>query len=1052
MDTSQEQLAEDLAALRTRLSDLENTLQEKDQQLSDLQAKYERYRLVSLAARDAFGDWDIVNDRMWCSQAMRAAFGIGEYIENVYAWFIQSIHPDDRESVKGHMDQLLNSDRVSDETEFRVKIANGDYVHLLFRSFIQRDSDGKPKRMIGLATDNTDHKNLISEWRRSEERYRTIIEDIEDGYHETGLDGKFMFCNQACARNMGRTREEVIGLSSWSTMPDEATARKVRRQYEKVFSTGKAIQRFEHDIVSKDGVRKTLETSISLMTDPKGRPVGFRGTSRDTTERKRAEEELRRYADEISDLYHHAPCGYHSLGPDGTFLRINNTELAWLGYTSEELIGKIKWSDLLTPEGIKIYEKTFPVLKSRGWSDSIELEVIRKDGTRFPVLLNATAVKDSEGRFIMSRSTLFDITERRRMENELHENEQLYWTVLDQSNDGVMMSRNGKYIYANQKFLDTYGRTMDEVIGKQVGTYSHPEDRTEISKATKLVTTGKSVPRYEIRGVKPDGSITYLEVTTIPVIYKGERAGFTYLRDISVRKAAERALKESEEKHRSIIENIEDSYFEVDLAGNYTFVNDATCRIHGRSRHELIGLNNRSYSNPDEARRIYHEFKKMYRTGNSCIISDYEIIRSDSTKGYLELRASVIRNAAGQLVGARGIGRDVTERKLLEDEKKKLTERLNHAQKMQAIGTLAGGIAHDFNNILASIMGFTELAKIRLLQPDLHDYLDQVLNSCARAKDLVNQILTFGRKREKEVQVIDLNPVLHEVSKLLRATLPATIDIKTDAGSNPHTVLADTTEIHQILMNLSANAAYAMRERGGVLKIRMSHMEINNSNSGAFPDLRPGRYVEVSVQDSGEGIDQNTMGQIFDPFFTTKERGKGTGLGLSVVYGISREAGGTVTVKSRPGEGSNFCVYLPAAGSGLEQPVEKPMTIPGGTERILFVDDEEMLAAVGKEMLEHLGYTVVSTHSSLKAFELFRTEPERFDLVITDMTMPSLTGIALSEELMKIRPDIPIILSTGFSDLITEEEAKRAGIREFFMKPFSLGQIARGIRKALQKE
>ena len=440
----------------------------------------------------------------------------------------------------------------------------------------------------------------------------------------------------------------------------------------------------------------------------------------------------------------------------------------------------------------------------------------------------------------------------------------------------------------------------------------------------------------------------------------------------------------------------------------------------------------------------------MYRTGIPVTIMDYEIIRKDGGHRNLEVSASPIMDAAGKITGARGIARDVTDRRKMEQEKKRLTERLNNAQKMEAIGTLAGGIAHDFNNILASIMGFTELVKIQLKQEDLHDYLEQVLKACARAKDLVNQILTFGQKREKEIKPVNADLVVGEVVKLLRATLPSTIEILPGIKPKSHTVLADTTEMHQILMNLSTNAAHAMREKGGRLEICLDHLEVNEANARLYPDLNAGKYVALTVGDTGEGIEPKNLSRIFDPFFTTKERGKGTGLGLSVVYGIIREYGGTVAVRSERGKGSVFSVYLPAVEHEFEPVQDAHTPIPGGKETILFVDDEEMISKIGKEMLEHLGYDVVSTTSSLNAVELFRADPTRFHLVITDLTMPHLTGIDLARELLEIRPEIPIILSTGYSELITEEDAKKMGIREFFMKPFSLQQMAEGIRKALK--
>lgn len=925
---SRERLLEELKALRLELAKLQDARQEQDRRILEIQKYYGRFRQACLASRDSFGDWDIVNDSMWCGEGMQASLGVPERIGNVFNWLVQIIHPEDRERMTLHLKQLLDSDQVWDESEFRVLTGQGAYKDIIFRTFLTRDEDGKPLRMIGLAADNSRRKKMEAELRQSGERYRTIIENMEDGYHEVNLKGNFLFFNNACAVNLGCAPEEMTGVSAYSVLPDEQTVRKVEEACGDVLRTGgRSVRRVEHDILRKDGLRRTIECSISLIRDESGRPSGFRGVSRDTTERKRAEEELKKYADEISDLYHNAPCGYHSLNTDGVFVKINDTELLWLGYAREEIVGKKRWTDLLTPEGIVTYEKTFPVLKKKGRIDNVEIDILRKDGSSIPVLLNATAVSDESGNFIMSRATLFDMTERRRTEAE---------------------------------------------------------------------------------------------------------------------------LRKSEEKYRTIIESMEDGYFEIDLKGNYTFVNEALCKKSGRSREELLGMNNRIYTLPEQAGRARKMFKHMYETGKAITIMDYDVIDKNGAVRTLDVTASPIFDSSGKPVGARGIGRDVTERKRMEEEREKISERLNHSQKMEAIGTLAGGIAHDFNNILASIMGSAELIRLRSDQPGLDPYLDRILKSCDRAKDLVNQILTFGQQKERETKEINLNDLMADVVKLLRATLPVTIEIRRNLEAKPHYVLADPTEIHQIFMNLSANSAYAMRTKGGFLELTLRNISVDSRNAGDYPDLKPGTYVELGIRDNGEGIDPVNIGRIFDPFYTTKERGKATGLGLAVVYGIVKEYGGNIAVRSERGKGAVFSIYLPSIEPEPEV-VKIDESIPGGSESVLFVDDEESLAFTGVEMLRHLGYDAVGATNSREALDIFRENPDRFDLVITDLTMPNLTGIDFAKELMKIRPGLPIILSTGYSELITEEESKKIGIREFFMKPYSLEQMAQGIRRALKQ-
>ncbi len=384
-----------------------------------------------------------------------------------------------------------------------------------------------------------------------------------------------------------------------------------------------------------------------------------------------------------------------------------------------------------------------------------------------------------------------------------------------------------------------------------------------------------------------------------------------------------------------------------------------------------------------------------------------------------------------------------------EEEKTLLTRQLNQAQKMEAIGTLAGGIAHDFNNILSAIIGFTEMTRLKVDQPPLRRHLDHVLNACERARNLVAQILAFSRATELELKPVDISFIAKEAVKLLRATIPSIIEIRFKSAANIHTVRADPTRIHQVLINLCTNAAHAMREKGGVLEVELENIEITAGSAPTGLDVKPGPCVVLTVRDSGIGIPPDVMHRIFDPFFTTKEKGEGTGLGLSVVYGIVKGFGGSITVDSQPGAGATFKVYLPAITDMAEVRPETEEPLVGGREHILFIDDEEMLMEMGRYLLEELGYRVTPVADSTKALELFRAQPGQFDLVITDMTMPGMTGADLAREMLKLRPDLPIILCTGLSEIINEEKAMAMGIREFVMKPLNLRKIAELTRKAL---
>jgi PAS domain S-box-containing protein len=445
-----------------------------------------------------------------------------------------------------------------------------------------------------------------------------------------------------------------------------------------------------------------------------------------------------------------------------------------------------------------------------------------------------------------------------------------------------------------------------------------------------------------------------------------------------------------------------------------------------------------------------------------CMASDYSslsiipISYEDKILGAIHIadraKAKIPRKMVEFIESIQPLVGEALHRLNLEQERQSLELQLHRSQKLEALGTLAGGIAHDFNNVLAAIIGFTELTKDRVTEGSREwKYATRVLEAGIRGRELVKQMLAFSRQTEQEKKPLQLRSIIKESVKFLRASLPTTIGIRLNVKSESGLVMADPVQIQQVLMNLATNGAYAMREKGGVLEIELSDFSVAAAD-GNHDGIGPGLYMKILIRDTGEGIPADVIEKIFDPFFTTKKVGEGTGLGLSVVMGIIKQSNGYVTVESRPGSGSVFCIYLPKLmETPLPDDVARDEMVPTGHERVLFVDDEEALVEVGSELLGELGYEVVAKSNSREALAVFRLDPSAFDLVITDQTMPYLTGLQLAREIGGIRSDIPVILCTGFSHLVDAEKAKAAGVRAFAMKPLTKREISKTIRKVLDE-
>jgi len=643
-----------------------------------------------------------------------------------------------------------------------------------------------------------------------------------------------------------------------------------------------------------------------------------------------------------------------------------------------------------------------------------------------------------------------EVDDLKRTKDALRESEARYRELVDNIQDGVFILQDEKIIFANESLAQMIGYPVTELVGRQFNDLIVPEDAEMVLERYRRRQAGDRVPgEYEFRTLHKDGRTHIMVNINVGIIqYGGKVASIGTVKDITAKRRAEEALRESEERFRTFFNTIPDAVTIIRAVDGVCLdVNEGFSQISGWLREEVIGRTaefTKIWVDPQDRVRFIDDISANGQTTN--LEARFRLKNGDVITGLFS--AKLIRLQEDSYIIT--ITRDVSELKKAQKEKEELEIQLRQAQKMEAIGTLAGGIAHDFNNILAALMGYTEMAQFDIpKESPARQNLGQALKAAHRAKDLIKQILAFSRQTERELKPIRLQAIIQEALKLIRASLPTTVEIHPDLKAESDLVLADPIQIHQVVMNLCANAHQAMQEQGGDLFVALSAIELNGQELAEHPEINPGSYLKLTVRDTGCGMAPETLERIFDPYFTTKARGKGTGLGLAVVHGIISDHGGSIKVASRLGRGTTFEILLPRIDADVASPPEADLAFPTGTERILYVDDEEQLVEMAVKMLTHLGYRVVSCKSSLDALETFKAEPDGFDLVITDMAMPKMAGDRLTREILKIRADVPIIICTGYSSVMDRAKAEAIGVAGYLMKPLAIKDLAVAVRQVL---
>ncbi len=928
------------------------------------------------------------------------------------------------------------------------------------------------------------------ELRESEEKYRSIVDNMEEGCYEVDLAGNITFCNDALGRILGYGQNEMLGMHYRSFM-DEANAMKVSKTFDSVLFAGKPVRDAEWDFTTKEGTVGNVQASVTPVRDSGGKTCGFRGIVRDVTKQKQTQEALQRAHDELErrvqertaelvetsnelrqqirdrtlaeaafresekrfrTAFHTSPDSINiSRLDDGVYTDINEGFTAISGYTREDVIGKSAFDINLWHDPTD-RERLVAGLKEAGYVKNLETKFRRKDGSIGTALVSAKVMSlDGEPHLL---SVTRDIEDWRKTQDALRESEQRLELALTGADLGLWdwNVQTGEAVF-NRRWAEMLGFVPEEVE-PHVRSWEkllHPEDVPTVMHALDSHLNGP-IPAYETEHRLRTKSGDWLWVLARGKVVNRDpqgkplRAVGTHL-DITTRKSAEMALRQSEEKYRKILETIADGYHEADLAGNLTLVNDSMCEILGYSREELIGMNYRNLMDEHNAQLTFQAYNEVYRTGVSNPEFSYQAFRKDGTRRDVSLSIALIRDSAGTPAGFRGIFRDITERRHLE-------EQLRQAVKMEAIGRLAGGIAHDFNNLLTAIMGYTSMLSLEMPKEiSIQRKLDQINRTAARAADLTKQLLAFSRKQLLEVSVVNFNNLIGDIESMLRRLIGEDIELITDLRQGVGNVKADQTQLEQVVVNLAVNARDAM-PGGGTLTVETSDVVLEEGYCITHTEVKPGEYVLLSIGDTGDGMTPETCNRVFDPFFTTKEKGRGTGLGLSTVYGIIKQHGGHIAVYSEAGTGTIFKIYLPRVEASLNRqfPSVEPERRSRGTETILLVEDEEAVCDLAAEALEMLGYRVLKASSPTEAFEISANHCGRIHLLLTDVVLPRMDGKTLYVTLVTERPEMKVLYVSGY----TENFIVHRGILDpdvsFLPKPFTLDSVARKVRAVLDQE
>ncbi len=914
-----------------------------------------------------------------------------------------------------------------------------------------------------------EHRDRTDELRRiQEDKYRLLAENIRDVIWTSDLRMRLTYISPSIERLTGYTPEEAMSLSMEEFYAAESlkavtTVYKEEWQNEKSTADPDRTRRTEMQFKRKDGSTVWAETVQSFVRDDSGKPISIQGVMRDITERHKLEE-AQRLSERKFRLFIEQSPDPIVIHDRTQFLFANVATLKLLGYEHDELLD-VPMMDLILPDDLEIVSARTAILDKGGRPPSDVFRLRHKDGSVVLIEVHAhtTTFEGKEARIMMGR----DITQRKAAEQALLRSEEQFRTLMSEIPDPVSVHQAGRLrlLFMNQAGLDLLGYRWDEINAMDILDTIHPDDHELFARRQSIFDRGEVPPIEELTLVRRDGTTVVCEVHAHATTFDGQEARIVVMRNTTERKKAEDALRRSEEQYRMLIEQMPDPVL-IHYKGHALFMNQAMLNFLGYTRNEVMEIPMLDHIHPDDhplvlRRQTEHERGKappmeeiryLTRDGN-IIVGDAHsfpitfdgynariaVIRDVTTRKKSEESADALRQQLEKLVEEKT------------QELKESEQQLRQSQKMEAVGQLAGGIAHDFNNILTVIIGYSNLHLKGLKPADpLHQGLSEIKKAGDRATTLTRQLLAFSSKQLLLPRVINLGTIVVEMQDMLHRLIGSHIQLEVRCNKNLQKVLADPGQIEQVIMNLLVNARDAIGKNGKIV-IDIENVVLDASARLKHLKLPSGDYVVLSVADDGAGIQQEMLSHIFEPFYTTKEVDKGTGLGLSTVFGIVKQSGGEIQVQSELGNGSTFYIYLPAANTpvqveeqttGFSSPIE-------GKETLLVVEDEDNLRQLLKHTLAMFGYTVLVACDGKDALKVANKHQEIIDLMITDISMPEMTGYELARQIHPLRPDMPVLYISGHTEELPGEHGLVDSVKHFLQTPFESRDMAKKIRDIL---